>query len=149
MALTYFLTAGQRNILSLDRWKDPAIINLFKEAKEIVRRNAEAEDRKIEALRTICEATNQQFSKIIRDMESQPDRAMAYAKAGYEYTSRLKRKYDEMAEQSDDQPDGRTTRTHPAYQGQPEDEVGERRPHQLCRQIYCQLAGQDELVELL
>ncbi|KAG0163382.1 hypothetical protein DFQ28_003767 [Apophysomyces sp. BC1034] len=102
VALTYFLTAGQRNILSLNHWEDPAIINLFKKAKEIVHRNAEPEDNKVEALQTVCEATEQQFSKIIRDLRSNPDRAMAYAKAGYGYSSRLKRKYAEMAEREEE-----------------------------------------------
>lgn len=56
VALAHLFTTGERNILSLDHWKDPTIINLFQEAKEIVRRNIEPEEKKIEALKTICDA---------------------------------------------------------------------------------------------
>ncbi|KAL1930798.1 hypothetical protein VTP01DRAFT_10960 [Rhizomucor pusillus] len=68
----HLFTTGERNILSLDHWKDPTIINLFQEAKEIVPKLSE-----------ICSAS------LIEPW---------HAKAGYEYSSCLKRKYDEMAE---------------------------------------------------
>lgn len=113
MVLAYSFTTGPRNILSLNHWKGLAIISLFKEAKETVRRNAGPEDRKVEALQTVCEATKQQFSKTIRDMQSQPDHAMVYAKAGYEYTSRLKQNYDEMAERGGRRQPARWPNHHP------------------------------------
>lgn len=49
VAFVHFLIGGERNILALDRWNDPTIVSLFKDAKDITQKNVEAENQKLKA----------------------------------------------------------------------------------------------------
>lgn len=44
VAFAHFLTSGQQSILSIDRWDDPTIINLYSVAMEMVKNDRDAEN---------------------------------------------------------------------------------------------------------
>lgn len=58
VAFARFLTSGQQSIMSIDRWDDPTFTKLYLVAMEM------AENDRVEALQTICQATQDQFEKI-------------------------------------------------------------------------------------
>ncbi|EIE76720.1 hypothetical protein G6F46_012868 [Rhizopus delemar] len=75
IAFAHFLTSGQQSIISIDRWDDPTITKLYLVAMEMVKNDREAENDKVEALRTICQATQNQFEKISSTIFNNPKRA--------------------------------------------------------------------------
>lgn len=109
VAFAHFLTSGQQSIISIDRWDDPTVTKLYLVAMEMVKNDRETEDDKVEALRTICQATQNQFEKILSTVLDNPNRAQRYADAGRHYSASLKRKYDTMKQGSSNTPPEATT----------------------------------------
>jgi hypothetical protein len=52
-----FLSSGQQSIINSDRWDNPAVTKLYLVDMEMVKNDREAENDKVEALQTICQAT--------------------------------------------------------------------------------------------
>ncbi|GAA5807107.1 hypothetical protein MFLAVUS_000457 [Mucor flavus] len=96
VAFAHFLMSGQQSIISIDRWDERTVIKLYLIAMEMVKNDVETENDKVEALQTICKATQSQFEKILSTVFDKPDQAQRYADAGRHYSASLKRKYDSM-----------------------------------------------------
>ncbi|KAL0073758.1 hypothetical protein J3Q64DRAFT_1640807, partial [Phycomyces blakesleeanus] len=109
VAFAHFLTSGQQSIISIDRWDDPTVTKLYLVAMEMVKKDREAENDKVEALQTICQATQIQFEKILSTIFDNPKQAQRYADAGRHYSASLKRKYDAMKQGSSNTPPEATT----------------------------------------
>ncbi|KAI9482701.1 MAG: hypothetical protein EXX96DRAFT_630710 [Benjaminiella poitrasii] len=98
-----------QSINSIDRWDDPTVTKLYLIAMEMVKNDREAENDKVEALQTICQATQSQFAKILSTIFDNPNQAQRDADAGRHYSSSLKRKYDTMKQGSSNTPLEATT----------------------------------------
>ncbi|KAI8081856.1 uncharacterized protein B0P05DRAFT_578849 [Gilbertella persicaria] len=97
VVFVHFLSSGQQNIIIIDRWDDPIIQNC----------TLKTENDKVEALQTICQATQNQFEKIMTTVFDNPSRAHQYAEAGRHYNASLK--YDAMKQELNNTPPEATT----------------------------------------
>ncbi|KAI9020249.1 hypothetical protein CLU79DRAFT_756374, partial [Phycomyces nitens] len=109
VAFAHFLMSGQQSIISIDRWDDPTIKKLYLVATEMVKNDMKTENDKVEALRTICQATQSQFEKILLTVRDNPNQAQRYADAGRHYSASLERKYDNMKQEASNTPPEATT----------------------------------------
>ncbi|KAG0929667.1 hypothetical protein G6F57_012291 [Rhizopus arrhizus] len=109
VAFAHFLTSGQQSIISIDRWDDPTVTKLYLVAMEMVKNDRKSENDKVEALQTICQATQNQFEKIMTTIFDNPSQAHRYADAGRHYSASLKRKYDTMKQRLSNSPSEATT----------------------------------------
>ncbi|KAG1056824.1 hypothetical protein G6F43_001305 [Rhizopus delemar] len=109
VAFAYFLTSGQQSIISIGRWDDPTVTKLHLVTMEIVKNDKKTENDKMEALQTICQATQSQFEKIMTIVFDNPSQAHRYADAGRHYSASIKRKYDTMKQGLSNTPSEVTT----------------------------------------
>lgn len=57
VAFAHFLISCQQRIISIDRWDDLTVTKLYLVAMEMVKNDSKTENDKVEALQTICQAT--------------------------------------------------------------------------------------------
>lgn len=93
------LTTGQQSIISIGRWDEPTVTKVYLVAMEMVKKDREAENGKLEV-----QATQIQFEKILSTIFDNPKQAQRYADAGRHYSASLKRKYDIMKQESSNTP---------------------------------------------
>ncbi|KAI8047683.1 uncharacterized protein B0P05DRAFT_592557 [Gilbertella persicaria] len=89
VVFVHFLSSGQQNIIIIDRWDDPTNPKLYFVTMEMVKNDIKTENDKVEALQTICQATQNQFEKIMTTVFDNPSRAHQYAEAGQHYNASL------------------------------------------------------------
>ncbi|KAI8046962.1 uncharacterized protein B0P05DRAFT_567426 [Gilbertella persicaria] len=89
VVFVHFLSSGQQNIIIIDRWDDPTNTKLYFVTMEMVKNDRKTENDKVEALQTICQATQNQFEKIMTTVFDNPSRAHQYAEAGRHYNASL------------------------------------------------------------
>ncbi|CAO3700720.1 unnamed protein product [Rhizopus microsporus] len=99
VAIQYFFGSQRRNIMALDLYDDVTIIELYTIAKNETEKHAGASESQLNALATICSASEDQFKKIkniLKDELSANSKAFKYVNQGIDYHSKLKRKYEEI-----------------------------------------------------
>ncbi|KAI8048336.1 uncharacterized protein B0P05DRAFT_564512 [Gilbertella persicaria] len=89
VVFVHFLTSGQQNIITIDRWDNPTNTRLYFVTMEMVKNNRKTENDKVEALQTICQATQNQFERIRTTVFDNPSRAHQYAEVGRHYSASL------------------------------------------------------------
>lgn len=97
VAIQYFLGNQQRNIMALDFYDDPMIIELYKIAKIETEKYVEASNSQLSAISTICSISESQFNKIkelLKDEIPENSKVFKNINQGAQYHSRLKRKYE-------------------------------------------------------
>lgn len=97
VAIQYFLGSQQRNIMALDFYDNPMIIELYKIAKIETEKYVEASNSQLSALSTICSISESQFNKIkelLKDEIPENSKVFKNINQGAQYHSRLKRKYE-------------------------------------------------------
>ncbi|KAI8973826.1 hypothetical protein BDF20DRAFT_884280 [Mycotypha africana] len=99
VAIQYFFGSQQRNITTLDLHDDVTIIELYTIAKNETEKYADASESQLNALATICSASEDQFKKIksiLKDELTANSKAFKYVNQSIDYHSKLKRKYEEI-----------------------------------------------------
>ncbi|KAI8967063.1 hypothetical protein BDF20DRAFT_902387 [Mycotypha africana] len=99
VAIQYFFGSQQRNIMTLDLYDDVTIVELYTIAKNETEKYVDASESQLNALATICSASEDQFKKIkniLKDELAANSKALKYVNQGIDYHSKLKRKYEEI-----------------------------------------------------
>ncbi|KAI8888362.1 hypothetical protein K501DRAFT_303791 [Backusella circina FSU 941] len=99
VAIQYFFGSQQRTIMALDLYDDVTIIELYTIAKNETEKHVGASKSQLNALTTICSASEDQFKKIkniLKDELPANSKAFRYVNQGIDYHSKLKRKYEEI-----------------------------------------------------
>lgn len=116
VALTMFLTYGERCRMALPRWDDQTIQVLCSVAKQFSEETEHAEDGKLKALQVISEVHEKQYSKIRACLTEEPpniSKSLQDLENGLSYSGRLKGKYDAALEHEDEPPETLTPMEEP------------------------------------
>lgn len=94
--LSIFFCSKERSLANVDEWNNRHMVFLYSLAMEISQGWKESNSSQVEALYTICCASQERFEKIKEITSGDKNKAAKLCEAGAEYHRRLKRKYEKL-----------------------------------------------------